>query len=154
MDGLGLALFGIFLVSFTISKPVSQHGQSTQSSSESFESNESSSSEEVTIPRTTLKPIELNTMQPVSLGDNLHQANDSAAHLRLAQTTLHPFLPVQEVVEFDLNISYVHLEPFVPVTGGPDAERLVSSNVTTPELRCYTVPLTSPEPKPVRGDNI
>uniref|UniRef100_A0A671LX27 Uncharacterized protein n=1 Tax=Sinocyclocheilus anshuiensis TaxID=1608454 RepID=A0A671LX27_9TELE len=154
MDGLGLALFGIFLTSFAVSKPVSLYHQLTRSSSESSESNDSSSSEEVTVPRTTLQPVELKTMGPDSLGDNLHQTNDSTAHPRLAQTTLHPSLTVQEVVEIELNISFVPLEPFVPVTGGPDAERLVAPNVTTPELRCYTVPLTSPEAKPVRGDNI
>uniref|UniRef100_A0A673HJ31 Uncharacterized protein n=1 Tax=Sinocyclocheilus rhinocerous TaxID=307959 RepID=A0A673HJ31_9TELE len=87
MDGLGLALFGIFLASFAVSKPVRR--------------------------------------------------------LYILIFTFRLCLSI-----------FVPLEPFVPVTGGPDAERLVAPNVTTPELQCYTVPLTSPEPKPVRGDNI
>ncbi|KAF4113839.1 hypothetical protein G5714_006384 [Onychostoma macrolepis] len=141
MDGFGLALFGIFLVSFTVSKPVSLYHQLTTSSSESSESNESSSSEEVTVPKTTLQPIELNTLGP----DSPHQTNNPTAQPGLPQTTMDPSLTVQEVVEFDLNISFVPLDPAVPVSGGPD--------VTSPE-RCYMFPLTSPVPKPARGDNM
>ncbi|KAK2910944.1 hypothetical protein Q8A67_003077 [Cirrhinus molitorella] len=154
MDGLGLALLGIFLVSFTVSKPLSLYHQSTLSSSESSESNESSSSEEVTVLRATSNPVELNTIGPGSLGDNLPQTNNPTAHPGLVQTTLDPSLIEQEIVEFDLNISFVPLEPAVPVTGGPSAGKIVAPDVTTPELRCYTVPLISSEPQPARGDNI
>lgn len=116
----------------------------TASSSESSESNESSSSEEATALKTTLQPIELNTPGP----DSLHQTNNPTAKPGLPQTTMDPSLTVQEVVEFDLNISFVPLDPVVPVS-----ERVVAPDVTTPE-RCYTFPLTSPEPKPARGDNM
>lgn len=123
---------------------VSLYHQLTASSSESSESNELSSSEEATAPKTTLQPIELNTPGP----DSLHQTNNPTAQPGLPQTTMDPFLTVQEVVEFDLNITFVPLDPVVPV-----AERVVAPDVTTPE-QCYTFPLTSPEPKPARGDNM
>uniref|UniRef100_A0A673FKF2 Uncharacterized protein n=1 Tax=Sinocyclocheilus rhinocerous TaxID=307959 RepID=A0A673FKF2_9TELE len=120
--------------------------QLTASSSESSESNESSSSEEATVPKPTLRPIELNTLGQ----DGLHQTNNPTAQPGLPQTTLDPSLTAQEVVEFDLNISFVPLDPVVPVS---EAERVVAPDVTTPE-RCYTFPLTIPEPKPARGDNM
>ncbi|XP_077097839.1 uncharacterized protein LOC143749211 [Siphateles boraxobius] len=147
MDGLGPALFGLFLVTFTVSKPVSLYLQLTFSSSESSESNESSSSsEEITVPRTTIVPIVLNTMRPGILEDNRHQANDHTAHPGLARTTPHPANTGQKVVELGLDTSLGPLPPSVPDHVSPD--------VTTPELRCYTVELTSPEPKPARGDNV
>uniref|UniRef100_A0A8C1ZX83 Uncharacterized protein n=1 Tax=Cyprinus carpio TaxID=7962 RepID=A0A8C1ZX83_CYPCA len=144
MDGLGLALFGLFLVSFTVSKPVSLYHQLTASSSESSESNESSSSEEATELKSTLRPIELNTLGQ----DILHQTNKPTAQPGLPQTTLVPSLTGQE--ELDFNESFIPLDPVVPVS---EAERVVALDVTTPE-RLYTFPLTSPEPKPPRGDNM
>ncbi|XP_026101521.1 uncharacterized protein LOC113072764 [Carassius auratus] len=156
MDGLGLALFGIFLVSFTISTPVNHNDKSAESSFESSESNELSSSEEVTVLRTTLKPIELSTMGPDGPGNNLHQVIETTPHPPLEQTTSHPSLTEQEVVEPVMNISIVPLEPFVPVTGGTVTGRPVTETpgINVSELQLYTVALTSPEEKPVRGDNI
>ncbi|KAL0194062.1 hypothetical protein M9458_012358, partial [Cirrhinus mrigala] len=87
-----------------------------QTSSESSESNESSSSEEVPELRTTLKPVELNTLGPETRGDNPPQTNNATTQPSLAQTTPVPFLIGQEVVEFDLNISFVPLEPVVPTS--------------------------------------
>ncbi|RXN20541.1 very low-density lipo receptor-like protein [Labeo rohita] len=124
------------------------------SSSESSESNESSSSEEVSQLRTTAKPVDLNTLAPDIRGDNLAQTNNTTTHPSLPQTTPIPAFIQQEVVEFELNISFVPLESAVPVTGGPNTERVVAPDVTTPELRCYTVPLPSSEPQPARGDSI
>ncbi|KAK7164015.1 hypothetical protein R3I94_002666 [Phoxinus phoxinus] len=140
MEGLGPALFGLFLVSFTVSKPL------TLSSSESSESTESSSSEEITVPRTTIEAIALNTMRPDILEDNQNQTSDHTAHPGLALTTPHPDNTGQRVVELSLDTSLGPLQPAVP--------DLVSPDVTSPELRCYTVELTSPEPKPARGDSV
>lgn len=85
-------------------------------------------------------------MRPNILEDNRHQTSDRTAHPGLALTTPNPANTEQKVVELGLDTS---LSP--PRPGVPD---LVSPDVTTPELRCYTVELTSPAPKPARGDNI
>lgn len=74
--------------------------------------------------------------------DSLHQTSNHTAHPGLAQTTPHPANTEQKIVELDPNTSL-----------GPLPE-LVVPDITTPELRCYTVDLTSPEPKPARGDSI
>ncbi|XDV21436.1 hypothetical protein PO909_026533, partial [Leuciscus waleckii] len=129
------------------------HHQLALSSSESSESNESSSSEEITVQRTTIArttvaPIVLNTMRPDILEDNRHQTSDHTAQPGLALTTPNPANTEQKVVELGLDTS---LSPPQP---GPAVPDLVSPDVTTQELRCYVVDLTSPAPKPARGDNV
>lgn len=88
----------------------------------------------------------LNTLRPDSLHQtegNLHQTNDHTAHPGLVQITPHPVDTEQKIVELDLNTSLGPLQP-----------DLVAPDVTTPELRCYTIDVTSPEPKPPRGDSV
>jgi len=76
-----------------------------------------------------------------SLENNQHQTSNHTAHPGLALTTPNPADTGQKVVDLGLNTSLGPLD-------------LVSPDLTTPELQCYTVELTSPDPKPARGDNI
>lgn len=125
MDFLGPALFGFMLVAFTVSNPIS-----LSSSSESSEPSQSSS-EEITVPRSTAQP---NAISSVKL--NLQQVNNPTSLPLVLQETIHNTITEQTI---DMKINPIFLSPAVSVK--PELETVIE-----PDFNATTV---SP-----RGDSI